>query len=210
MRLIRIYLRQIKNNVIKRAAEVLKQGGVVVYPTDTAYGIAVDALNDDAVKKLYRIKGRESTKPTHIIVPNWSWFEVLTYPNETARKLYDGLLPGPLTIVLKKKQVVPNILTGGLPTLGIRIPDYNVTRLISKYFNAPYTTPSANKSGVKTPYSVKDVMNELDVGKVDLILDAGKLPTTPPSTIVDLTGKRPKILREGPVNSKQIKSVVEK
>jgi len=204
----KVHLRKLKLNVIKRAADILRAGGVIIYPTDTAYGLGVDALNDNAIKKLYRIKGRDFSKPTHVIVPNWSWIMVLTYPNENAKKLYEAFMPGPLTIVLNKKPVTPDILTADLPTLGIRIPNNDITKLISRFFNAPYTTPSANKSGGKTPYSIEDVKEELDISKVDLILDAGKLPELLPSTIVDISITPPKILRKGLISEKNIEEVL--
>ena len=208
MGVIKVHLRKLKLNVIKRAADILRAGGVIIYPTDTAYGLGVDALNDNAIKKLYRIKGRDFSKPTHVIVPNWSWIMVLTYPNENAKKLYEAFMPGPLTIVLNKKPVTPDILTADLPTLGIRIPNNDITKLISRFFNAPYTTPSANKSGGKTPYSIEDVKEELDISKVDLILDAGKLPELLPSTIVDISITPPKILRKGLISEKNIEEVL--
>ena len=208
MGVMKVHLRKLKLNVIKRAADILRAGGVIIYPTDTAYGLGVDALNDNAIKKLYRIKGRDFSKPTHVIVPNWSWIMVLTYPNENAKKLYEAFMPGPLTIVLNKKPVTPDILTADLPTLGIRIPNNDITKLISRFFNAPYTTPSANKSGGKTPYSIEDVKEELDISKVDLILDAGKLPELLPSTIVDISITPPKILRKGLISEKNIEEVL--
>lgn len=204
MNIIKIYFRKTKKTIINKAVNVLKEGGVVVYPTDTAYGIGVDAFNEIAIRKLYKVKGRNFSKPTHVIVPGWRWIEVLTFTNENARKLYENFLPGPLTLILNKKPIVPDLLTGGLPTLGVRIPDCKITRQISQLINLPYTTPSANRSGGKAPYSIKDVKSQLDIKKIDLILDAGELPKVPPSTIVDLTTNPPEILREGPITKEQL------
>ena len=190
--------------IIKKAAEILTAGGLVIYPTDTAYGLGANALDETAVRKVYEVKGRDFSKPTHVVVRDWKMIEELTNTNDLARKLYDKYLPGPLTIILPKKKIVPDILTAGLPTLGIRIPNNELTKKLTNELPFPYTTPSANKSGGITPYSIEDVKKELDITKVDLILDAGKLPTTPPSTIVDLTTTPAKVLREGPISKDQI------
>lgn len=184
---------------IIKAADVLKLGGLLVYPTDTAYGLGANALDEKSIRKVYELKSRDFSKPTHVVVRDWKMIEDLCFTNDAAKKLYDKFLPGPLTIILPKKKIVPDILTAGLKTIGIRIPNNEVTKILSSDLPFPYTTPSANKSGGKTPYSIEDVKKELDISKVDLILDAGKLPEVPPSTIVDLSTNSPKILRGGPI-----------
>lgn len=192
---------------IEIAAEVLITGGLLVYPTDTSYGLGVNAYNEKAITKLYEVKGRNFFKPTHVVVADWQMIEHIAVTNELAKDLYDKFLPGPLTIILPKKKIVPDLLTSNLPTIGIRIPNNRITSLLSEQLPFPYTTPSANKSGGKTPYSVEEVKKELDIDKVNLILDAGILPPTPPSTIVDLTGKKPVILREGPIKKEEFEAL---
>jgi len=204
MKIIKIDLENPDQEIIKKATNVLRGGGIVVYPTDTAYGLGVNALDKKAVKKVCELKGRSFSKPTHVVVHDWKMIEELSITNDSAKKLYDKFLPGPLTIILPKKKVVPDILTANLSTLGVRIPNNQVTKKLSSLFPFPYTTPSANKSGGKTPYSIDDVKEELDVEKIDLVLDAGKLPLTLPSTIVDLTTTFAKVLREGPISKDQI------
>ena len=199
MELIKIDPKFPKITDIKKAIGVLESGGLLIYPTDTAYGLGANALDEKAVRKVYEVKGRDFSKPTHVVVRDWEMIEELCLVNDAAKKLYDKFLPGPLTIILPKKKMVPDILTAGLSTVGVRIPNNNLTIKLSNHLTFPYTTPSANKSGGKTPYSIDDVKEELNISKVDLILDAGKLPATPPSTIVDLTRSDPKILREGPI-----------
>ena len=194
--------------LIKKAAEILKKGGLIIYPTDTAYGLGVDALNIKAVRKLYLLKGRDFSKPTHVVVSDWQMIETVCYTNEPAKKLCDKFLPGALTIILLKKKVVPNILTANLPTLGIRIPDNLITQSLSNLLTFPYTTPSANKSGGTTPYSIDEVKKQLDITRVDLILNAGELSKVKPSTIVDLTATPPKILREGEISSLEILNLI--
>ena len=193
---------------IDKAANILKHGGLIIYPTDTAYGLGANALDEEAVRKVYGIKGRDFSKPTHVVVRDWKMIEELCFVNDLAKKLYDNFLPGPLTIILPKKKIVPDILTAGLKTIGIRIPNNEVTKILSNDLPFPYTTPSANKSGGKTPYSIDEVKKELNIEKIDLIIDAGKLPEVKPSTIVDLSLSPPKILREGSITLKEIKKAI--
>jgi len=208
MELIKVFLNNPDPDAIAKASNVLKSGGLIVYPTDTAYGLGANALSEKTVKKVYEVKGRDYSKPTHVVVADWKMIEELTETNELAKKLYNHFLPGPLTIILSKKKTVPDILTSGLPTLGVRIPNNSVTQSLSRLLTFPYTTPSANKSGGITPYSIDDVRKQLDLEKIDLILDAQELRPTPPSTIVDLTIHPPKILREGPISKEQIRKAI--
>lgn len=213
MAIFKVNLKKPNIEIIERAANTLKSGGLIVYPTDTAYGLGANALDENAVKKIYKIKGRDFSKPTHVVVRNWKMIENLCCVNLLGKKLYDKFLPGPLTLILPKlpnhpnHPNLPNLLTANLPTLGVRIPDNLITQSLSRLVNFPFTTPSANKSGGKTPYSIEEVKNELDISKIDLILDAGKLPKVVPSTIVDLTSKDPKILREGPIAIDEIQKL---
>ena len=204
MQIIKVDPNNPDTKTISKAARVLKSGGLVVYPTDTAYGLGANALSKKAVKKVYEVKGRDYSKPTHVVVTDWKMIEELTETNELAKKLYHHFLPGPLTIILPKKKTVPDILTSGLPTLGIRIPNNSVTQSLSRSLTFPYTTPSANKSEGVTPYSIDDIRKQLDIEKIDLILDAQELPPTPPSTIIDLSIHPPKILREGSISKEQV------
>lgn len=195
---------------IKKAADTLIASGLIVYPTDTAYGLGGNALDENVIRKIYYVKARSFSKPTHVVVRDWDMIEKLTKTSDLAKRLYGKFLPGPLTIILPKKKVVPNILTAGLPTVGIRIPNSQITMRLSSYVEFPYTTPSANKSGGKTPYSISDVQKEIDLERIDLVLDAGKLPQILPSTIIDLTTKPVKILREGPIKKTQIEKTLGK
>lgn len=208
MQTINVDLNNPDHNTIKAAAEALKAGGLIIYPTDTAYGLGGNALDEEVIRKVYGVKKRSFSKPTHIVVRDWQMIESLTVTNDSAKKLYDKFLPGPLTIILPKNKAIPDILTAGLSTVGIRIPNNHITIQLSSHVEFPYTTPSANKEGGKTPYSINDVKKELDLNCIDLVLDAGKLPSTPPSTIVDLTTTPPKILREGPIKKERIEKAL--
>lgn len=195
-------------DAIEKAVEALESGGTLVYPTDTAYGLGVNAFDRKAIEKLYNLKGREFNKPTHVIVRDWEMIKRVTNPNKDAKKLYNKYLPGPITLILPKREIVPNMLTAKLPTLGVKIPDNKVTQLISKQFSFPYTTPSANRAGGKTPYCLDDIMRELDTKQIDLILDAGSLTKKTPSTLVDLSTSTPKILRVGPISENSIRETL--
>lgn len=197
--------------LIAQAATLMGNGGLVVCPTDTVYIFAVDATNEEAIKKVYEVKGRGFDKPIHVVVRDWEMIESLCETNESAKKLNDNFLPGPLTIVLNKKLIVPDILTANFPTLGIRIPNNLVTKLLSNSVNFPFTATSANKSGGPNAYSVDEVLKQLseeDLSLVDLILEAGELPKVVPSTIVDCSLMPPRILRSGPITQGQIESAL--
>jgi L-threonylcarbamoyladenylate synthase len=204
MKVLTVDIRKPNEEAIEKAVEVLKSGGTIVYPTDTAYGLGVNAFDNKAIEKLYSLKGREFNKPTHVIVRDWEMINKVTIPNKDAKKLFYKYLPGPITLILPKRKIVSDMLTAKLPTLGVRIPDNKITQLISKRFSFPYTTPSANRAGGKTPYCLDDIMRELDTKYVDLILDAGSLPNKIPSTLVDLSTNTPKILRIGPISENSI------
>jgi L-threonylcarbamoyladenylate synthase len=189
----------IRYTEITRTAEVLKSGGVIVYPTDTAYGLGADATNPAAVQRVFDLKGRDRAKPIHVVVRDLVMAKSLVEFNPLAEKIFQKLLPGPLTIVLPKKSHVLDLLTGGLPTLGIRVPNHPICLELSQSVNFPYTATSANLSGSTTPYSP----NEVTV-QADFLLDGDTLPRVAPSTIVDLSDNEIKILREGPVSAEKL------
>lgn len=187
------------DSLIKTTIDILNSGGLVVYPTDTCYGLGVNALDVVAIKNLYSLMNRPLTKPTHVVVRDWEMIEKLCYTNSIAYDLYLKHFPGALTLVLNKKDIVPNELTGGLGTLGVRIPDYSFTKALSQKCNFPFTTTSAKRLGENTPYSIDEVRRVLDVNKIDLIIDGGKLPLNPASTIVDVTNNELRVLRQGAI-----------
>jgi L-threonylcarbamoyladenylate synthase len=192
---------------LNKAIEVLKKGGVVVYPTDTVYGLAVNATNFAAVKKLYALKGRDFNKPIHIIFPSAEWLAENLELTEPALKLMNQFLPGPLTIVLKLKSKNPALKKiSGSTGLGIRWPDHQISQQIAIQFGKPITTTSANASGMPNCYSVADVKKQFAKSKLkpDLYLDGGKLGTQKPSTLVEFKNHKLKILRQGPITEKQL------
>lgn len=190
-------------SVIKEVSRVLSSGGVIVYPTDTCYGIGADITNKSAFYKVYDIKKRPHNKPVSVIVKNLSQIEELAIVDNLQKKYIDKYLPGQVTLIF----LTLDQETFPFSSIGIRIPNYQITQLISEHFNAPYVTTSANISDYPPAYEVGDFIKQLSKNdlKPDLILDAGKLPKENLSTVVDLTSDKPKILRPGAVNIKDLK-----
>lgn len=195
-------------NQLAEAIKILKQGGIVAYPTDTAYGLAVDATNAKAVKKLYALKGRNFKNPIHVIPPTRAWVSRLVKISAPAKKLIERLMPGPLTLVLPLKITGPawKLLSAGTKTLGIRRPKHKLALDLAYFLGRPITTTSANLSGQSNTYSPSDIKKQFK-NRI-FILDGGKLKNTKPSTVVSLTGGHVKILRPGPISPTQIKKAL--
>lgn len=179
---------------IMAAVDILKEGSAVVYPTDTVYGIGANIFDIEAVKKVYSIKKRFPTKPISACVSKIEDIHKIAYMDKNIEVIVEKILPGPFTIILKKKEIVPSILTAGEEKIGVRIPDNKICMELSEEF--PITTTSANISGKEVPESVEGVLKQLD-NNVDLILDAGTCKHGIHSTVIDMTVFPPKILRRG-------------
>ena len=176
---------------IRKARKALQQGEVIIYPTDTLYGLGADIFNREAVKKVFRIKGREFKAPLSVMVSSLKEIKNLAWVNKEQGRLMSALLPGPFTFILKKKAKVSKILTGGKKTIGIRIPDSKVCQQLSKKF--PITTTSANIAGFRSSLSIKKIIKEFSQ-QVNLVLKGEGL-TGQPSIIIDLTEKPFKFFR---------------
>jgi L-threonylcarbamoyladenylate synthase len=190
------------------ALKILKQGGSVVYPTDTAYGLGVDANNFKAVQKLYKIKGRKN-QPTHIIVSSLAMAKRYVQFSKTAEKTFKTFLPGALTIVLPLKKNISksiNLLSADSDTIGIRIPNNKTALELVRRFGNPITTTSANPTNEKTPYSAIDSYNLFKTRKYkpDLYLDEGRLKKIKPSTMVKIINDKIEVLRKGPIEIENI------
>jgi len=189
-----------QSEVIAQACQILKAGGILIFPTETTYGAGVDATNQAAVDKLLKYKSRREGKPLSIAVIDQAMAEKYVEVNDAAKRIYERFLPGPVTVVSKSKGVVAQGVASEYGTLGVRIPDYALVMEILKAYGKPITATSANGSGEKRPYSVQDVLDglsEKQKGLIDLILDAGELPKNPPSTVIDTTLETPVIFRQG-------------
>lgn len=200
MDIVRIDLNNPDAAVIDQAAKVLKEGGVVAYPTDTAYGLAADALNENAIGKLFIIKQRVQ-KPLPVIVDSQAMLKKIADITPKEKKLMDQYWPGALTIIVKKKASVPPFLTLGLPTVGVRIPDLAVAKALVTVAGTPLTSTSANISGKGNCYNAECVQRMFQSRDTmpDLILDGGDLPEVPVSTVIQITEKGMEVIREGPV-----------
>ncbi len=189
-------------DVISEAVDIIKGGGLVIYPTETCYGLGTNALNKRAVKKVFAVKERPLDKPIPIIVSDLEMWEKCAYINETTKRLIEKFLPGPLTIALKKRDVIPDIVS--VKSIAARIPSHPVALLLVKEAGVPITATSANISGRPPLYSVQKAFAAFKKD-VNVILDAGRLPRRRPSTVVDLTmGASPRIIREGPISAESV------
>lgn len=187
---------------IQKAIAVLKKGGLIVYPTETSYGLGVNAASPQAVRKLLEYKGGRGKKPISVAMADKSMAKKYVHLNETAENLYQNFLPGPLTVVSQSKRKVAPGVESANQTLGIRIPNYPFILKLIAQFGKPITATSANTSGKKQPYSITDWQRYTSTKKqtmVDLFLDAGELPKRQPSTVVDTTLHEPAVLRQGTV-----------
>lgn len=201
------------NKAIDIAIEALKKGGLIIYATETCYGVGVDATNQEAVTKLLEYKNRPAGKAISIACCNKEMAENYVEINEEAEKIYKNFLPGPVTVISNSKGNADNRLCSEKNTLGIRIPDYDFLIQLIQKFGKPITSTSANLSGDKTPYEVEDILNNLSQKReklVDLIIDAGELPKTLPSTVIDTTTDELKTYRSGNVKvaSGQVKETI--
>lgn len=202
-----------KNNidvVIQKAVEVLKSGGIVIYPTETCYGVGVCATNKLAVDKVLEYKSRPEGKPISIAVKDKKMAFEYVEINSLAENIYNNLLPGPITVISKSKGKTSNRLESEKNTLGIRIPDHEVPLKIVQKLGAPITSTSANVSGKKTPYTIEDVLEELSEKKIqmiDLIIDFGELPKNPPSTVIDTTLMEINVIRGGVVQFDKVNDI---
>lgn len=195
---------------VLRAAEILRSGGIVLYPTDTVYGLGVDALNVEAIQKIFTIKGRSAGNPMSVVVESLEAAEPYVVVNDSVRKLAVAFWPGALTVVLRKKETIPTELTGDRDTLGIRVPNNSFCLALAREFKKPYTTTSANKAGKGDCKNVEEVRTSLGrhFDAIDLVIDGGQLMSTTPSTVVDVSDGAPRIFREGAVPASHVLGVL--
>ena len=198
------------HRIIEQAIKVIKRGGSIVFPTDTVYGLGVSALNPYSIERLFKIKKRPEGKPIPIIVKNIRMAKELAYIDKRIEKALLEVWPGQVTVILEKRSIVPDILTAGQKTVGLRIPNNYFTQYLMEYLNEPITATSANLSNQTPLISSMEVIKifEKTYPSPDLILDAGELSPSPPSTILDLTSSQPKITRIGPISKKDLMEMI--
>jgi len=184
------------------AVDVLKNGGLVVFPTDTVYGLAAWPYYTEYVERLFVVKGRSSTRAIAVLIPRPEDLnQVAVSPSKAALKLAQRFWPGPLTLIMSKHPSLPDVLSPQ-PTIGIRVPDHQVALTILQ-LSGPLAVTSANLSGKDNTNTAREAFEQLG-GRVHLIIDGGKSPGGVPSTVVDCTGAEPQILRLGPISEEDI------
>jgi L-threonylcarbamoyladenylate synthase len=209
MKIFKIEPHHIDHSLIRTAADILRAGGLVIFPTDTLYGLAANIYNDVALKRVFEVKKRPLNKPLPVLISDPGELSSLAQQiPPLAKTLMDFFWPGSLTLVFKKTAKVSAILTGGKGTVAVRVPDHPVTLALIREASFPVTGPSANISGMEPPVTAEEAARNLGE-KVDLVIDAGPCPIRTPSTILDLTGSKPQILREGAIPRQILETYVE-
>ncbi len=194
-----------KKNDFSAALKALKNGEPIIYPTDTLYALGADIYNEKAVRKVFDIKQRPYSVPLPVAVSSIKAIETIAHMNDIAYEISNKFLPGTLTIILKKKLCVPDIVTSRTDTIAVRIPNHIIAlKLLSEY--GPLTVTSANLHQEKTQGTITDILKQLGT-RIHICLNDGKLDTVP-STIVDLTTNIPKIVRKGLVTEKELLDVI--
>jgi len=190
--------------MLEKAAELIKQGKIVVFPTETVYGIGTNGLNENAVKRLFEVKQRPLNKPISLLVSNMEMVELIAKDiTETEYKIMEKFLPGPLTIILKKKDIVPDIVTAGQDTVGVRMPSGEIARKLVEMAGVPIAAPSANISGEPSGTNLQNIKKYFE-GNVDFYIDGGESELGFASTIVQVIDGKPQILRQGNITLEQI------
>ena len=193
---------------IREAARILRRGGLLGIPTETVYGLGANALDEEAVGHIFEAKGRPQDNPLILHVPDAGWLErYCREVPEVAYLLAEKFWPGPLTMILPGKDIVPGRTTGGLSTVGVRCPDHAVTRAIIREAGVPVAAPSGNTSGRPSPTSASDMLEDMD-GKIDGIVDGGACRVGVESTIIDLTVSPPQLLRPGGLPLEELRQVL--
>ncbi len=192
--------------IISKVITVIQRNGSVVYPTDTVYGLGVNALRVHCLERLFKLKQRPETKPVPVMVRDIAMAKELAFVDRKIEKVLAAVWPGPVTVILEKRDIVPDFLTAGKKTIGLRIADCRLTRTLMANLEEPITATSANFSGQPPLSSAAEVVKIFDKAypRPDLILDAGQLPARSPATLLDLTSSQPKVLRVGPTNKKDL------
>ncbi|NOY78248.1 MAG: threonylcarbamoyl-AMP synthase [Calditrichaeota bacterium] len=193
--------------VVEKSAEVLRRGGVLVYPTDTVYGLGGDPFQPAVVERIYTIKGRDFQKPIHVLIGSLELLDQLVdHVPGVAQRLMDAFWPGPLTLIFKAKPAVQGRFLGPNHSIGIRLPDHAFCRRLSAALERPILSTSANLSGGENPLSLKDIPPEIRQA-VDVLVDSGRTRQPAPSTIVNVSSQHMQLIREGAISWKRIEAI---
>lgn len=198
----------IDEDKLREAADIIKAGGLIGFPTETVYGLGANGLDVEAVKKIYIAKDRPEDNPLILHVASKDQVEALVDNiSETAKLCMDKFWPGPLTLIFNRSKLVPDIITAGLDSVAIRMPDNAIALRLIEMANTPIAAPSANTSGTPSPTKASHVIEDLS-SKIDMIIDGGSTEVGIESTILDLTGDIPSILRPGGITMEQISEII--
>lgn len=211
MEILSVNLKNPERQAIKEAWRVLRSGGTVVVPTDTVYGLAANAFLESAVRRVFNIKKRPSSKALPLMVRDLDMALQVVYANDKISKIMETVWPGQVFLVLEKRIVVPSAVTGGGNTVALRIPDCFLCWALMSELDFPVVLTSANLSGEEPFVSGQAAYNFFihTYPRPDLILDVGRLEASKPSTVLDLTSSKPKILRVGPVTPQELLKLTE-
>ena len=194
--------------MVEIASEFIKQGKIVVFPTETVYGIGTNGLDEKAVRKLYEVKKRPLNKPISLLVSNMEMVKSIAKDiTELEYKIMEKFFPGPLTIILKKKDIVPDIVTAGQETVGVRMPSGEIARKLVELSGVPIATPSANISGQPSGTNLSEIKEQFKEN-VDFYIDGGNSELGISSTIVQVIDGKIKILRQGSITLEQIEKEI--
>ena len=180
-------------DLISEAIDIMAKGGVILYPTDTVYGLGANIFNNEAVQRIYEIKKRDPSKPLSVLVQDTESLELIADLNRNSREIVNKWLPGPFTFILNKKKIVSPYVSASAK-VGVRIPDYKIARALASLF--PITTTSANITNECTLSNPQDILRQIG-DTVDLVIDVGDLDKAKPSTVIDLSSSKPTLVRNG-------------
>ena len=200
-------LMQPTDDALREAARILQAGGLVAFPTETVYGLGANALDEQAVRAIFAAKGRPADNPLIVHVPTIEDAEPLCYIDERSRRVMRRFCPGPLTLLMPKKPCIPEATNAGLASVAVRIPSHPVAQKMLRACKVPVAAPSANTSGKPSPTTAQHVYHDLH-GKLPLILDGGECQVGLESTVVDMSGDIPTVLRPGGVTPEMLLTVL--
>ena len=207
-KLVKVDTENPEKSVLTEAAEILKNGGLVAFPTETVYGLGANGLDEKACKRIYEAQGRPSDNPLILTIGDLDGlYKIVGKVTENAKKIIDAFWPGPITLVLPKADCVPETVTGGLDTVAVRYPSNKIARELIKIAGIPVAAPSANSSGKPSPTRASHVEFDLN-GKIEMIIDGGAADWGLESTILDVSEDKPVLLRPGAVTQDMIEDVV--
>ena len=192
MKFLKTSIDEVDEDIVSEAINVLANGGVILYPTDTVYGLGANIFDNRAVRRIFEIKQRSLLKPLSILVSDLKAIDLVAKVSLNQKELIRNYLPGPYTFILKKRKIIPRVITSGSSYVGVRVPDNQLACRLSSLF--PITTTSANISDDEVLSNPCEILEQLDCD-IDLVIDVGDLNSNKPSSIIDLSGIKPKIIR---------------